>query len=53
MGSTEGAFQCLAIDGWVLLNVEKPYQKNNNNLGIIGNEGQKQNRVNYFLKKHS
>ena len=33
--------------------VDKPYQKNNNNLVIIGKEGQQQNRVNSFLKKHS
>ena len=38
---------------WRMSAVDKPYQKNNNNLVIIGKEGQEQNRVNSPLKEHS
>jgi hypothetical protein len=37
---------------WRMSAVDKPYQKKPNNLVIIGKEGQQQNRVNFFLKKH-
>ena len=36
---------------WWMSAVDKPCQKNNNNLVIIGKEGQHQNRVNFFFEE--